>query len=877
MGPSNTDELIRAQRLLTNFEGITNPEKRIQEFEHGMDLLSQYVRDNQPLERGTERWIQELRSSCVQKLLRSLTEVRGGSIKPWLDHVSILLVKMKPELDAVLKDYSRNSGLFSQPLDREVVQISPPALTWEPLKNAFCYRVEIQNESGQSIYERTVGNDPVHVPDQILPFGQYTWDIRAIDVQGLEQARRGKRSFTIPENVPTLPWIEPTTLLARVPKEHPRFIYTKRDLAKIRKTLDSSRQRSWKACVDAAERALEVPTPLFPSYHLNKNLKQAQLEYKQYLFQFYQFIDNALMDLSLAFLVTEQPQYAEAAKRILLEVTKWPTHDNDVTSVSSRWGDGPGLSLARCGHRAYDWLYDALTPDERNQVLTMCKTRAGQAYRRLVRCNYLSYPGESHNGRLIAYLTEMAIVMAHEAEEVSTWLDYSLKALCTFFPHWGGMEGGWAEGTAYGQTYNLNYIPAIETLKNTTEFDLWKRPFFQKIRYFLFYCTAVRGEIAPFGDHADTGGVINRKEGYASLLRHHAHRFNDPYIGWWVNHIEGRADYKGELALLFEDSIPAKPPRDLAQSRVFRDVGWAALHSDLSSPDTDTFLLFKSSPFGSVSHSHADQNSFCIMKGGRALAIPSGHYGPMAGMPHHVQWTCSTKANNCILVNGEGQPTQERSAKGKIKAFEYRKEFTYVAGDATPAYMGKLTRFTRHILFLPPGLFLLLDDLEAPDPSVFQWMLHAFEKLDVESSLGRVISRRSGASLVAHLRSPVGLKFSQTDQFDVPYNQGVPPKFYKEVPNQWHLTAETKEKTKAIRIGAIMGTWGPSEKFELEVFQRSDGWFGAQATGDFGQVEGWMQLQPDTAGPEDYGKDVADGKAIFFGQVSNGKRFVQLR
>jgi DNA-binding CsgD family transcriptional regulator len=278
-------------------------------------------------------------------------------------------------------------------------------------------------------------------------------------------------------------------------------------------------------------------------------------------------------------------------------------------------------------------------------------------------------------------------------------------------------------------------------------------------------------------------------------------------------------------------------------------------------------LLFKSSPFGSVSHSHADQNTFCILKGGRALAIPSGYYGLASGMPHHVQWTRSTKANNCILVNGKGQPTQERKASGYIKAFDYRQDCTYVAGDATAAYMGQLTRFTRHILFLSPGFFLLLDELEAPDPAIFQWMLHAFEEFEIEDSVGRILSTREGASLEAYLQSPAGLTFSQTDQFDTPYNEGVPQHLQNDAPNQWHLTVETKEKCKSIRIGAIMGVWGPDEPFELEMLENSDGWFGAQGRGAFGQVEGWIQLLPNKTGPKDYGKDVAEGKTYLASEI----------
>ena len=173
-------------------------------------------------------------------------------------------------------------------------------------------------------------------------------------------------------------------------------------------------------------------------------------------------------------------------------------------------------------------------------------------------------------------------------------------------------------------------------------------------------------------------------------------------MGWWVSQIDDWHGGSGELALLFEDSAEATPPTGLPGSRVFHGVGWAALHSNLSQPNEDTFLLFKSSPYGSVSHSHADQNAFCIMKGGRALAIPSGYYGPSVGMPHHSEWTQSTKANNCVLVDGEGQTTGDRKAAGRIVAFEDRQGYSYVSGDAAAAYGGRVRRFERHIFFYVP-------------------------------------------------------------------------------------------------------------------------------------------------------------------------------
>jgi hypothetical protein len=311
-------------------------------------------------------------------------------------------------------------------------------------------------------------------------------------------------------------------------------------------------------------------------------------------------------------------------------------------------------------------------------------------------------------------------------------------------------------------------------------------------------------------------------------------------------------------------------PKGLPGSRAFKTIGWAGLHSDITRPDEDTCLIFKSSPYGSVSHSHADQNSFTIMKGGKALAIPSGHYGPSYGMPHHAEWTRSTRANNCVLVNGEGQVIRKAEANGRLIAFEDRKGYTYVAGDAAAAYMGKVTRFDRHILFLRPGLFLLLDDLKAPKPVRYQWMLHALEQMKLDGP--RVVSNRGGAQLEVILKCPTGLRLSQTDQFDPPYNQGVPEEYQRDAANHWHVTAETETASAAARIAAVMLVSGPGETIRFDLLERP-GWLGVRASGQFGEASGWVQLEPGAPGPPGFSQAVEAGKASLCGVAADRERF----
>ncbi len=766
-----------------------------------------------------------------------------------------------------LKKKTSDGMLFPRPLDGAELKISPVGLAWLPCPSATDYRIDIFNEGGHRLYSKNVGKDPVHCPDRIFPSGSYTWDVIAVDSHGKDIARRGKRSFIIARDAAQLAWIDPKELLSRVPKEHPRILYPKSHLAEIRSTLSTTRAESWRACKRAADRALSKGVPKYPTYHRIEDPVVRRLEYQKYFGYFRGYVDSALRNLALAYIMTENAKYADAAKKILLEIASWPTDDDHVTSVNAKWGDEPGLSFSKCAHIVYDWLYDTLDDKEKALVFKMCRERAWQTYRRLERRNYLTYPGESHNGRLIAYLTDMSLSMAGETPDAETWLTYSLKALLTFYPHWAGTDGGWAEGTAYGLYYNTFYIPAFEGLRQLSDYNLWRRPFFNNVRYFFFYCTANHGEIRPFGDGAESGGPGRGGSGYIELMSFHAHCYNDPTIGWWVKQIPG---YRPSSFLLFEDELPSQAPTDLPNSRAFTDVGWAGLHSDVSDPENDTCLIFKSSPYGSVSHSHADQNAFAIMKGGVALAIPSGYYGPSYGKPHHAEWTRSTKANNCILIDGQGQTIRSAKANGKIIDFKDALGYSYVAGNASNAYMGKLKKWIRQILFLRPGLFLLLDEIEAPTTSQYQWMFHAFEKMEMQDN--KITSRRKNATLNAYLACPHGLTLSQTDQFDTPYNHGIPKAYYKEKANHWHVTAATKRKSKTTRIAAIMSVHNTNDHFDVEL-QKMNGWFGVKATGDSGQIEGWIRIEDVQTGPAGFDTQTTNGKANLCGRSRDGEIF----
>ena len=729
---------------------------------------------------------------------------------------------------------------FPRPEEGEIVGINPPGFCWWRAEGAESYRFEIESSEGKIVYQADGLKDPVHVPDRTLPPGEYKWRVLAIGPGGEVLGVWGPRSFRIPEGVPEQPWIPAGELLKRVPPEHPRVIFLKADLDRLRESVRSTRKEPFEALIARAERCLSLEPPREPDYDRLEDPSERRMAYTYCFREFRKVIDGGMEILALAYLFTGDRRYGEAALRILTEVAKWDPEG--ISSILSPYGDEIGLSLVKTEAHCYDWLYDLMDDGQRELIKRMLIARGNQMLRRLRdRRDFLAYPEESHNGRLPGYLCEHAIALAEEPE-AEEWLDYALRAIFTVFPHWGGRDGGWAEGISYGTAYNKILLPPFEAVRAALGIDLWQRPFFRKVRRFFLYCTSPLAEISPFGDGATWRGP----QGAADLMIHHAQLFRDPYCRWWALKANPNARRSaGLISLILPDEVKAEPPLDLPNDAAFRGVGWVALHSDIADPENDAFVLFKSSPYGSVSHSHADQNCFCIMKGGKALATSSGYYGPAYGMPHHAKWTRQTKAHCGVLVDGEGQVDRSAEARGGILSFNSSSWFGYACGDATEAYGGRLSKFLRHIALVRPGLVCIVDELEAPKPSAFQWLLHAFEPFELDEDGQIVISKRNGARMTVRLFVPGGFDFSQTDRFDTPFNEGIPPQYHRDLPNHYHFTASTRRRFERVRIVAFALVEGPDEQFEWREMKLPVGWAGVEVRFPGAVVRASSQIDPD--------------------------------
>jgi len=139
-------------------------------------------------------------------------------------------------------------------------------------------------------------------------------------------------------------------------------------------------------------------------------------------------------------------------------------------------------------------------------------------------------------------------------------------------------------------------------------------------------------------------------------------------------------------------------------------------------------------------HGHPDVNHFNIYAYGKWLARDDGR-----STPKHTHY------HNTVLVNGYGQLGEwtselgsnwfdrdavfDAGATSRITRAETDSISDYLIGDAEDIYRPEagLTRFQRHFVFLKPDVIIVLDELEAEQPSRFEWLLHtegAVSKVD---------------------------------------------------------------------------------------------------------------------------------------------------
>ena len=535
---------------------------------------------------------------------------------------------------------------------------------------------------------------------------------------------------------------------------------------------------------------------------------------------------------TIIWLVTNEPVYLAKAREFLLAGCRWS--NDGATRIA--YNDEAHFRLWRKLPFVYDQIRDQLTPGEKQEVLDSFRRRGNDSFALIkkktkdVKRNSIEEDAASHAVRFMSMTGLAGLALYDDLPEAREWVAYANAFYKNQFPPWGGDDGGWGEGNAYWRG-NLEHARYQDALCAIGSPDAYANPFWRQTGYFPVYFVQPYKHTA-FGD-TPNAGKFNLEPIVAQTVERLARRFQDGYLASYAA-LEDKEERSLESQGLYisderypsgfeyilrdyatrKEPLPAsKPLTDLPAARWFRDVGWVSMHSALGRPNDDIMLSFKASPYGSYSHSHADQNSFILNAWGENLLINSG-YREYHRSPHHKAFTQQTLSKNAILIDGKGQEPQVKDARGKIIGMEITDRMVWTAGDASEAYdtlqeKPIVAEARRDVVMIDRRYFVMRDRVRLSEPRNVSLLLHAESPFSWDASSDTAVVQQPKAGCQIALLSP-GRPWTAevTSQFPTPVDE----KYRSTCPDQSHLTATSPEPAAEQIIYSVIWPWPGREK-----------------------------------------------------------------
>ena len=653
---------------------------------------------------------------------------------------------------------------YSPTADTDVTE-NPPRFMWIPVVDDDArYALRLSTDPDFSNGNTQVfENLPLNffTPDTTLEPAQYHWSYATWDSDAVASAWSTTRSFTIAEGLAETPLPSRKTRLEHVALDHPRLWMTNDRLSDFVDAVKADQEYcTWstfyaKSVLPWMDRDIIREPAGYPDHQRTAPIwRQTYIDLQEVWY--------AIRHLAIGGRVTGDAAMTARAKEWLLETAGW-----DPMGVTSRaYTDEWAYRVCNALAWGYDWLHQDLSEDERAIVRTALLERTRDiAEHAILNAKIHLFPYDSHAVRSVSLVIVpacIALLGDDENDDARDWLNYSIEFLSTVYSPWGDSDGGWAEGTHYWMMGIAYLIDSANRLKSYIGLDLYKRPFFQNTGDFPLFCKAPNTRRATMGDDSTMGDLPCVKTGlnlrqFAGATGNGAYQWycdenlrTNPGTemafynwGWWDTNFD---------ELVFQTDFPvveATPP--VSGLRHFKGIGWVGVQHAMDDPDSHIHFVFKSSQFGSISHSHGDQNSFCMSAFGEDMAIQSGHYVAFNSSMHRT-WRRQTRSKNAILINGKGQYAEKDKSKamaatGRILAAETHEDHYLIRGDATGAYQSlspEVIRAEREIYFVRNSYFVIIDKVDAETPVTVDWLLHANNAYDLGKSSFRNTGNKAG-------------------------------------------------------------------------------------------------------------------------------------
>lgn len=539
---------------------------------------------------------------------------------------------------------------------------------------------------------------------------------------------------------------------------HPRIIATSEDFARIKSLIvsgDTTMNAWYKDITKQGEKHLKMALPTNDLPDGRRMISSRQ-------------VGPLVINLGMLYHLSDDAAKKEEYKNRIWEevyaVAQFPdwNESNEFLNTAEFM---EGLAIA------YDWLYDAWTPQQR-EILETAIINKGliktlEAYNNNVWW-IRTYPRANNwnavcNGSATVAL--MAIgdiereITLPSKEKVSMQefaaaiLDTAFNALEDFILLEFMPDGAWSEGPSYWKytlEYLVKFMASLETALGTAYgYDM--TPGLDETAYFPMYMSGAVGSL-NYGDASDNKIIAPEELWIAKKYN------NDKLASLHIDNMNTLKEAGSELEMIWYEPEAYSAGQTLALDKYFAGTEVATFRSKWH--DSGASFLGLKAGNNVVSHGHYDLGSFVFEAMGQKWAVDLGSddynlsgYSDYAGK-RLTYYRLNPEGHNTLVINPDGTAQQNIKAFAKIEKTESKDRGGFAITNLTDAYKDEVVSARRGVMLASNRTRATIqDEVTFQAPSTVYWFMHTQAQIEISADGKSAILSKGGEKLWAGLNT----------------------------------------------------------------------------------------------------------------------------
>ncbi len=550
----------------------------------------------------------------------------------------------------------------------------------------------------------------------------------------------------IKQNLDRIPASDPAPaavpeLLASVRGQHPRVLFTKAEIDKLKKEIaaDPFLKKTYED-VSAWSKKFTLAKAWQPKAILTEDTPAIMML-------------KSWPGLAYTYAIERDANTKQAILDILQMMLEAP-HWADTDELDSNMGAAENMAMVGM---LYDVIHDDLEPGFRakmaDKILTHCRRMYYLGHQKLCLMPikyWQNDPANNHRWHRDLGMVSCLLAIADDKKAESGFLLEKMKGEMDFLVNWYPHDGDCHEGAGY-QVFGFFYLAlAAQIMDRNLGTRYLEHPGFRNAwAQQVYYTSPGRNSNISFGDDMNgktvfdnqetaffIGPMLSRNKDVQAMLKL---RFEQQF----KNIAPGRKySYPWGFLAFYDGTVGEGDYKKLPTSRLFDDLGAASLRDTWE--DNGVCFTFKCGPYGGYklneySHANKDENGKpCYINVAHddpdANSFAIGINGEFLFHPGLYSLNKVTRSHSTITVDGKGQINEGSSYTQPVPNTDMRK-LSYITawktgdhgrviveGEAGAAYPDKmLSKYRRSMIYMPGDYVLILDDIAANGTRQVTW------------------------------------------------------------------------------------------------------------------------------------------------------------